>query len=455
MKQIEDIRNVYLLGIGGIGMSALARYFKHHGADVSGYDKTPSPLTDELISEGIPVHFDDDPSKVPTETDLAVLTPAVPKSLKELHHIRDRQIPLKKRSEVLAAIAERYQSIAVAGTHGKTTTTSIIAHILNTVKGDTSAFVGGIMANYNSNVVLNDQAKRMVLEADEYDRSFLHLSPSIAVVTSTDPDHLDVYGTPAEMEHNYQLFTERIRPDGTLVHKKGLHLQPKQGVATLSYSAREQADFWISKLQIVNGSYVFDVQGPEKCYPEMQLNIGGRHNVENAMAAIAVCDTLGMDGTDIREALAGYRGVKRRFEYHIKETDLVFIDDYAHHPREIESLLLSVKELYPDRKVTAIFQPHLYSRTRDLEDGFAASLALADELVLLDIYPAREEPIPGVSSAHLLNKVALKTKQLVEKSNLVNAVISLVPEIVVTIGAGDIDREVVPLCKALMDWRNG
>lgn len=451
MMNLDHIKRVYLLGIGGIGMSGLARYFKHLGCEVMGYDKTETDLTKALVAEGIDVIYQDDLSLLPTEfakesaETLLIFTPAVPKDLRLKQFFVENGFTLYKRSEVLGIISASRFTIAVAGTHGKTTTSTMIAHLLKDSGYDCSAFLGGISSNYNTNVLYGDN-NVVVVEADEYDRSFLTLHPTIAVVTSADADHLDVYGDESHLIESFELFLDRVVTDGTTIVKKGL---PFTG--TITYANEEVCDVYAANIRVDAGEFYFDyVSATGDHYADVHLGIAGLHNVENAVAAITVARQLGIDEAKIRKALSSFRGAKRRFEYIVKRDGAVYIDDYAHHPEELRAFLSSMRRLYPDRKLTVIFQPHLFSRTRDFVDGFAEVLAMADELLLMDIYPARELPIEGVTSGWLLEKVKLENKRLVSPEDVLKIVESEKPELVVTVGAGDIDRLVKPL-KGLMD----
>jgi UDP-N-acetylmuramate--alanine ligase len=440
--KIDTLNRVYFLGVGGIGMSALARYFKAKGAEVFGYDKTPSPLTDALIAEGIKVMFDQDASSVP-EADLYVFTPAIPKTHPAFNYVVKSGGVWFKRSEVLQEITEQTLTVAVAGTHGKTTTTAMLAYLLHQTRGDVAAFVGGVMTNYQSNLISCENPTLTVVEADEYDRSFLRLAPEIAVITSLDPDHLDIYGTFESMKDDYRTFASRAK---TLIVHESVSSEFDHPVK-LVYGFGDSCDFKISNIHVVDGKFGFQLNEIEG----LQSQLAGKHNVENASAAMAVCLTLGVDAASV---LASFKGVKRRFERVLELPNKVVIDDYAHHPKEIEAAINAAKTLYKGKKVAVVFQPHLFSRTQDLEEGFIESLSLADEVVLLPIYPAREEPIPGVTSANLLNRLQLKTKHLVEKSQLLNTVLSLTADVVLMLGAGDIDRLVQPLVNELSQTKN-
>jgi UDP-N-acetylmuramate--alanine ligase len=448
MKNIKKIKIIYFLGIGGIGMSALARYFKARGAKVSGYDKTPTPLTKELIKEGIDVHFDENIKAIPKNAELVVYTPAVPKEHKELIYLKKNGFDIRKRSEVLAAVVNDTFTIAISGTHGKTTITSMIAHILKTAGKDVLAFIGGIAKNYNSNLILSEKNSVSVVEADEYDRSFLQLHPDIAVISAMDADHLDIYGDKNYMVDSFTLFAKQIRNNGKLFLKKGLKLSDNK-IKSCSYSAKQKCDFWADEIKVREGVFYFSLHLPENKKISIKAGVPGYHNVENAVAAAAVAYETGVPSAIIKKALENYKGVLRRFDYRINEKEIVFIDDYAHHPEEIKACLNAARELYPAKKITGIFQPHLFTRTRDLADGFAESLALLDELILLDIYPARELPIKGITSEMLLKKIKMKNKMVCSKEDLIEELIKRKLEVLITIGAGDIDSLVLPIEKSL------
>ncbi len=399
MIDIKDIRHIYFIGIGGIGMSALARYFQSLGIKVSGYDKTPSPLTLELEAGGMDIHYVDDLAKAPTDVEAVVFTPAIPKDHQELNFYVSNGYPVMKRSDVLQIISQHAFNICVAGTHGKTTISTMVAHILRDTGYGCNAFLGGISSNYNTNF-WSDRRNVCVIEADEYDRSFLKLSPDIAIISAMDPDHLDIYETAEEMEDAYLKFVGKIRIGGLLISKQGLKREQdlvadKHDVYGLE---AENATVYAKNLVIETGSYRFDLQWRSEELNNLQLNVGGIHNVENMVAAISVAMHLGIGRDLIRKAVASFRGVKRRFEYIVKTGGQVYIDDYAHHPEELRSLIKSVKMMYPDKQCIVIFQPHLFSRTKDLAEGFAEVLEMADEVLLLPIYPARELPQPGVTS---------------------------------------------------------
>ena len=451
---LKTIQNVYLVGIGGIGMSALARYFVSQGKSVAGYDHSETELTKELIAEGMDIHFEDNSKLIPsfffnTEQTLVIYTPAIPSGHEELNYFRENGFKVKKRSEVLGLLTENYFTIAVAGTHGKTTTSSIAAHILNNSEEGCTAFLGGIAVNYHSNLLLSTSSDKMVVEADEYDRSFLTLNPDVAIVTSTDPDHLDIYGTKENMEKNYHEFVSKIKETGTLIYKAGLSFS-ETAKKSFTYSLKGKSDFGIENLKVENGEYTFDIISPIEKIENVKFGFPGMHNVENALAAAAAAQVSGIDTEVIKKGLATYKGVKRRFEYVIKSANLVYIDDYAHHPRELSACISSVKALYPDKKITGIFQPHLFSRTRDFADGFAKSLDLLDEVILLEIYPARELPIDGVDSKMLLDKITSKNKCLLSKEDTLKEIGERKIEVLLTLGAGDIDKLVEPIKKKLL-----
>lgn len=460
---LQNIKTVYFLGIGGIGMSAIARYFRVQGKQVLGYDKTPTPLTAELLAEGIEVHFEDDIDifksqvKSSKEETLVVLTPAIPRDHQEWQWLKEQGYAILKRSQVLGVITSHGYTVAVAGTHGKTTTSSIVAHLLKTAQKDITAFLGGIAKNYNSNFILpvnkgigSEMASKdiVVVEADEYDRSFLTLYPDVAVITSMDADHLDIYGSKDYMDESYRLFASQVKQEGTLIVKAGLDLQRPPGTYN-TYSINTAADYQAVNIRIVEHEYVFDLKAKGEMIPNLSLGLPGIHNVENAVAASAIALQMGIGSEMIRTGLRTYTGVKRRFDYQLKTKDLVYLDDYAHHPEELRACITSVRELYPEKKITGVFQPHLYSRTRDFVDGFGESLSLLDELILLDIYPARELPIPGVTSQIIYDRVTIQHKSICTKANLLNLLKEKKLEVLLTLGAGDIDTFVQPIKKHL------
>jgi len=461
--KLEDKHIVYFLGIGGIGMSALARWFIHLGKGVYGYDKTKTTLTKKLEDEGARIHYDDSFQQIPDEVltssidTLVILTPAIPNDHEELNYLRKNNFDILKRSEVLGLITKDLYSVAVAGTHGKTTTSSMIAHILKTAGKSSLSLMGGILQGYESNLIIEGKASAetiAVVEADEYDRSFLRLSPDVAVVTSADPDHLDIYGAHDEMKDSFKAFIQKTKPNGHLYINEILSswlVNDNPEVSAHSYSLRS-GENKATNVHVSGAAFKFNFEGEQASIEDLELSTPGFHNVENAVAAISVSLLLGISPKQIKEALASFKGVKRRFEYHIQTDKLVYIDDYAHHPAEIKAFLESVRELYPSNKVCAIFQPHLFTRTRDFVDGFAESLDLADEVILMDIYPAREKPIAGITTKIILDRIQNRNKKLVRDEDLLNAVNQTDCPVIVSIGAGDIDRFVQPI-KALLEQK--
>lgn len=461
--------NYYFLGIGGIGMSAIARYLHLQGHTVSGYDRTPSPLTAHLQEEGIPVHFDDNPSLIPAHVDQVVYTPAVPTDTAEYQYLLEKGVPIVKRAQFLGQLTQGKRCIAVAGTHGKTSTSTLIAHLLSQTELGCSAFLGGISKNFGSNLLVNNDSEYVVVEADEYDRSFLQLHPYCAVITATDDDHLDIYGTHENLLQAFHQFAAQVDPEGTLILKQGLTLQPHhhhddgeeehqdhdvhiEGVAaqTHSYTAHGiEADYYPWNVRNYNGNIYFDLRTPKGVIYDIELPNTALYNVENAVAAAAVAMTLGLNEYELRHGFKTYAGVNRRFDYRIKTPDLVYIDDYAHHPQEIAACLESIRYLYPGKRVVGIFQPHLYTRTRDFADQFAQVLSTLDELIMLPIYPARERPILGVTSSMVLRKIDSMSKYLCTPDQVLELVPALCPDVVVTMGAGDIDRLVPRLEETL------
>jgi UDP-N-acetylmuramate--alanine ligase len=443
---LSQIHNVYFIGIGGIGMSALARYFQNIGKNVSGYDKTPTMLTDELIAAGMNIHFEDNISLIPVdyyvENTLIIITPAVPISHSEWNYFLERNYVVKKRAEVLGIITKDTFCFAVAGTHGKTTTSSILGHILYESGADVTAFLGGIVENYHSNLIGNGKTITVV-EADEFDRSFLHLHPNIACVTSMDADHLDIYGDRNAIEESFREFADKVENKNNLFVPKGL---PLVGITA---GIDEEATYKAFNIRIENGFYVFDVQTPTEIIENIHFGLPGRHNLMNALMALAMAKTYGTPTESIARALASFKGIQRRFSYQIKSDALVYIDDYAHHPTEINAVHQAVRELYPNEKVVAIFQPHLFSRTKDFVNDFAKSLSQFDEILLLDIYPARELPMEGITSSWLLSKIENPNRKLISKSELIPAILASEAKIIVTIGAGDIG-ELVPKIKVAL-----
>ena len=458
-------------------MSALARFFHRRGDEVSGYDRTPGPLTEELEAEGIAVHYDDAPERIPEGVDLVVYTPAVPQELAEFQAVKASGVPMKKRSQVLGGLTQGKRCIAVAGSHGKTTTTTMIAHLLSKAPCGCTAFLGGIGKNFGSNLWVDAKSDYVVVEADEYDRSFLQLHPYMAVITATDPDHLDIYGDHGHMLEAYAQFAGQTVPDGHLFLKEGIfvrqdgepyleygphHHDHEDGhhseAQTLhhsnihTYTARGiEADYYAINVRTYNGNLFFDLRTPDGVLYDLELDGTALFNVENAVAASAVALGCGLDQYQLRQGLKTFAGVRRRFDYRIRGKSLVYIDDYAHHPKEIASTLESIRYLYPGKRVVGIFQPHLYSRTRDLADDFARELGALDELIMMPIYPAREKPIPGVTSSMVLRKVESMSKYLCTPDQVLELVPALCPDVVVTLGAGDIDRLVPRLEQVLRE----
>ena len=457
----KDIKQVYFLGIGGIGMSAIARYFNTQNIPVMGYDKTETELTKSLVKEGIEVHYKDLGSELANfgfnkNNVLVILTPAIPKNHEEYNWFLQNEFTILKRSQVLGVITDNYKTAGIAGTHGKTTTSALLAHILKQSKVDCAAFLGGISTNYNSNLLLHyktnnttsTQNQLMVVEADEFDRSFLTLHPSIGVITSTDADHLDIYGEHDALKKSFTDYAAQVRD--VLFGQKELDLynellHKEHSNRIKSYSITQQADVFADNITIEGDTYYFDLHNAAIHLPKLNLGIPGLHNVENAVAASAIALHAGVSSDELRAALASFKGVKRRFEYIIKQPDMVYIDDYAHHPTELEAIIGSVKKMYASKKVLAIFQPHLYSRTRDFVDGFASSLSMADEVILLDIYPARELPMPGVTSKIIFDKITNQNKTLCSKEELLSIIKTKNIEVILTLGAGDIDTLIEPI----------
>ena len=443
IMNLNQINNVYFIGIGGIGMSALARYFKFIGKNVSGYDKTPSTLTSELIESGIQIHFEDNIDLIPKdyyiENTLVIITPAVPKFHSEWNYFLERDFEVKKRAEVLGIITKDTFCLAVAGTHGKTTTSAILGHILYESGADVTAFIGGIVENYNSNLIGSGKTVTVV-EADEFDRSFLHLHPNIACVTSMDADHLDIYGDDASIKASFKEFADKVEDKSKLFVINGL---PLEGITV---GTNDNSKYVANNIRIVDGWYIFDVKTPTETIQNIKFGLPGKHNLTNALLALAMAQAFGTPTESIVKALATFKGVKRRFTFQIRKENLVYIDDYAHHPTEINAVYQAVRELYPTKKILAIFQPHLFSRTKDFADDFAKSLSQFDEVLLLDIYPARELPMEGITSQWLLNKIENIHKKLIQKNELISMLHSTDASVIVTIGAGDIG-EMVPEIK--------
>lgn len=447
MGHYDNIENIYFIGIGGIGMSALARYFHALGKNVAGYDRSSTGLVEELVEEGIRVISSSKVEDLPEEflddkESLIVYTPAIPKDHPQYLHFVADSYPMEKRAVVLGKLTKGHFTLAVAGTHGKTTTSTMLAHLLKVTGIEVTAFLGGISENYDSNLIMAGN-KAMVVEADEFDRSFLQLSPNLAAITSMDADHLDIYGEDAQIKESFRAFAALVPEEGKLFYANGL---PLEGI---SVGIEDDADITAENISIENGAYHFDLKTKQKIHTGFSLAMPGKHNLQNAVTALAMAIEFGAPPELLSGALASFRGVRRRFSYKINTEDLVLIDDYAHHPAEISAVNQAVREMHPGKKVLAVFQPHLFSRTRDFADAFAESLDAFDELLLLDIYPAREEPIQGVTSEWLLDKMKNKHKQLVQKEELSDMIISRNPEVVVLMGAGDIGEEVEKIKKKL------
>ncbi|MDH7445167.1 UDP-N-acetylmuramate--L-alanine ligase [Aquimarina sp. 2201CG14-23] len=445
-NNLENIKNIYFIGIGGIGMSAIARYFKFLGKNVAGYDKTPTKITKDLEELGVQIHFKDDVEAIPksflnTEETLVIYTPAIPETHAELNYVKDRGFSVKKRAEILGIITQGTYTLAVAGTHGKTTTTAILAHLLKESGAKVTAFLGGISENYNSNLILEGN-EVVVVEADEFDRSFLQLYPDIAAITSMDADHLDIYKKANALEESFVEFSSRAK-DHLLVCN-GL---PLSGI---SYGIEDDSQYCAQNIRIDNGTYIFDLKTPTQLIKDLHLNLPGKHNLLNAITAFAMAMLYGSPTAAIAKALFSFKGVQRRFSYQIKTDNLIYVDDYAHHPTEINALHQAIREMHPEKEVLAIFQPHLYSRTQDFASDFAESLSQFDQLLLLDIYPARELPIEGITSEWLMGMIDVKNKKLVTKDNLIEEVLKSNAQVIATVGAGDIGEEVNHIKKALL-----
>ncbi len=444
---LKDIHNIYFLGIGGIGMSALARYFKFVGKNVAGYDMNETPLTKELVGLGIEIHYEDNLDLITknyfdSDNTLIVYTPAMAKDHTELNYFSKNGFEIKKRSEVLGIITKDTFCFAVAGTHGKTTTSSILAHLLKETGTPITAFLGGISEDFNSNFLL-EGTKYSVVEADEFDRSFLRLFPDVACITSMDADHLDIYGSSEELIKSFREFAARLKPNGKLFVRNGL---PMDGI---TYGIEDDSDYCIRNLKIEHGTYIFDLGTPETTLKGVKFSKPGKHNLLNGLVAFAMAIQAGSPPYRLAEALETFKGVQRRFSYKIRQDDFVFIDDYAHHPTEINAVYDAIMEMHPSKKILAVFQPHLFSRTKDFADDFAVSLSKFDAVLLLDIYPAREKPLKGITSKWLLDKIQNPNKKLVNKSSLIAEIKNLNPEVLVTMGAGDIGLEVLKIQKEL------
>lgn len=456
--ELNNIKSVYFLGAGGIGMSALVRYFLSEGKFVAGYDRSPSPLTTQLIAEGAQLHFEEAPEKIPAEcrdasNTLIIYTPAIPQGHLEWEYFKRNGFVIKKRAEVLGIITRGKRGVCAAGTHGKTTTSTMTAHLLHQSHVDCAAFLGGISKNYKSNLVLSDKSDLVVIEADEYDRSFLQLTPYIAAITSADPDHLDIYGNKENYLEAFAQFTERIRPDGYLIIHEGLEVKPRtaDGVKCYTYG-RTEGDFHATNIRIGGGTIIFDYVSPWGTISDIELGVPVSINIENGVVSMAMAQICGATAEELRNGMKSFAGADRRFDFHIKEENLVLLSDYAHHPDEIRACAMSMRELYPDKKISVIFQPHLFSRTADFYNEFAQSLSLFDEVILTEIYPAREQPIAGVTSDLIYDRLAPNVeKRLCPRSE----VLTIVNEkrdtfqVLVSLGAGDLENDVPQMARIL------
>ncbi len=453
---LENIKNIFFIGMGGIGMSALARYFLFQGKNVGGYDKTPSILTKELEKEGANIHYNDSLASIPAsfknkEETLIIYTPAISTDHKEFQYFQSNHFQIKKRAEVLGLITQSSKGLCIAGTHGKTTTSTMLAHILHQSHIDCNAFLGGISKNYNTNLLLSSTSQYSVIEADEYDRSFHWLTPYIAVITSAEPDHLDIYGSEACYMESFEKFTSLIQPNGTLLLREGLSIKPKvqKGVKIYTYSINK-GDYYAENILIENGEIIFDFITPNKRIREVKLGVPIAINIENSIAAMAVALLTGATQEEVKKGIESYKGVDRRFDFQIKSPNLVFLNDYAHHPAEVKQSIASIRQLYPERKITGVFQPHLYSRTQSFYREFAKSLSLLDRVILLDIYPAREQPIMGVSSQLIYDELDSSVeKRLIKKDELLHIIEDESIEVLITLGAGDINT-FVPFIKNIL-----
>lgn len=445
-------KTYYFVGIGGIGMSAIARYLKNNGHNIYGYDRTRTQLTAELEKEGMNVTYEDDINHLPEVIDLAIYTPAIPAENKILKEIIKRGIQLNKRAFALAEIVKEKKVIAIAGTHGKTTTSGLLAHLLYNSKIGCSAFLGGIANNYSTNMLCDTKSEYVVVEADEYDRSFLNLNPFVSAITSISPDHLDIYQNKENLEQAFAQFANQTDKNGHVFLKKEVKVEIDEQIKTNTYSLTDiESDYYAWNVRVSNGSYYFDYHTPGKVYYDMQMTYPGIHNIENAVLALSIALSLGVNEYELRAALKSFKGMKRRFDLKCKTDETIYYDDYAHHPEEIEATITSLKHLYPNKRICGIFQPHLYSRTKDLADQFAEALENLDDIILLPIYPAREEAIPGITSKTILHKINKMDKYHVTKEQLFPLLSALQPELLVTLGAGDIDQLVEPIIQLLKE----
>lgn len=445
-------KTYYFVGIGGIGMSAIARYLKNNGHNIYGYDRTRTQLTAELEKEGMNVTYEDDINHLPEVIDLAIYTPAIPAENKILKEIIKRGIQLNKRAFALAEIVKEKKVIAIAGTHGKTTTSGLLAHLLYNSKIGCSAFLGGIANNYSTNMLCDTKSEYVVVEADEYDRSFLNLNPFVSAITSISPDHLDIYQNKENLEQAFAQFANQTDKNGHVFLKKEVKVEIDEQIKTNTYSLTDiESDYYAWNVRVSNGSYYFDYHTPGKVYYDMQMTYPGIHNIENAVLALSIALSLGVNEYELRATLKSFKGMKRRFDLKCKTDETIYYDDYAHHPEEIEATITSLKHLYPNKRICGIFQPHLYSRTKDLADQFAEALENLDDIILLPIYPAREEAIPGITSKTILHKINKMDKYHVTKEQLFPLLSALQPELLVTLGAGDIDQLVEPIIQLLKE----
>lgn len=456
--ELKDIKSIYFIGAGGIGMSAIARYFMKKGKNVAGYDKTPSNLTRQLEQEGMDIHYDENVDSIPEacknkENTLVVYTPAIPESHKELAYFRQEGFEIEKRAQVLGMLTRTHKGLCFAGTHGKTTTSTMCAHIMHQSKNDCNAFLGGISKNYSTNYILSEKSDYVVIEADEFDRSFHQLRPWMSVITSTDPDHLDIYGTKEAYLESFRHYTTLIKPGGALIIHKGLEMKADVNSDVRVYEyALDEGDFHAENIKIGNGKITFDFISPIENVTDIELGHPIPINTENGVAAMAMAQLCGCTADELRNGMKTYRGVDRRFDFRINNENIVFLSDYAHHPKEIYQSAKSIRELYKDKKITAIFQPHLYTRTRDFYKDFADSLSLLDEVVLCDIYPAREEPIPGVSSQLILDNLKPGVeKKLIKKEEILDFVNAGDFEVLLILGAGDLDNYVPQIAEILLN----
>jgi UDP-N-acetylmuramate--alanine ligase len=445
-------KTYYFVGIGGIGMSAIARYLKNNGHNIYGYDRTRTQLTAELEKEGMNITYEEDVNHLPEVIDLAIYTPAIPAENKILKEIIKRGIQLNKRAFALAEIVKEKKVIAIAGTHGKTTTSGLLAHLLYNSKIGCSAFLGGIANNYSTNMLCDTKSEYVVVEADEYDRSFLNLNPFVSAITSISPDHLDIYQNKENLEQAFAQFANQTDKNGHVFLKKEVKVEIDEQIKTNTYSLTDiESDYYAWNVRVSNGSYYFDYHTPGKVYYDMQMTYPGIHNIENAVLALSIALSLGVNEYELRAALKSFKGMKRRFDLKCKTDETIYYDDYAHHPEEIEATITSLKHLYPNKRICGIFQPHLYSRTKDFADQFAEALENLDDIILLPIYPAREEAIPGITSKTILHKINKMDKYHVTKEQLFPLLSALQPELLVTLGAGDIDQLVEPIIQLLKE----